>query len=95
MPDLVNNTLFFTEEMFALFDLLNRLYADLYVYLYFVYFFPFSGAQDFLPDFLEAPKWYSIYGIYPKYTGLVTAMSKAKAWMMHARVSSILITIEF
>ena len=47
----------------------------------------FTGAQDFLPDFLEAPKWYSIYGIYPKYTGLVTAMSKAKAWMMHARVS--------
>ncbi len=52
----------------------------------------FSGAQDFLPDFLEAPKWYSIYGIYPKYTGLVTAMSKAKAWMMHARVSHFLAT---
>ena len=47
MPDLVNNTLFFTEEMFALFDLLNRLYADLYVYLYFVYFFPFQVHKIF------------------------------------------------
>lgn len=40
-----------------------------------------SDAQDFLPDFIEAPKWYSIYGIYPKYTNLITAMQKAKEWM--------------
>lgn len=46
-----------------------------------------SGAQDFLPDFLRAPRWYSIYGIYPKYKKLDTAMTKAKDWIQSARVS--------
>ena len=54
----------------------------------FIYALSFvTGAQDFLPEFVEAPRWYSIYGIYPKYLGLVTAMQKAKTWMLHARVS--------
>uniref|UniRef100_X1ZRJ1 Uncharacterized protein n=1 Tax=Capitella teleta TaxID=283909 RepID=X1ZRJ1_CAPTE len=56
--------------------------------IYFIYGAPeeeLIGAQDFLPDFLRAPRWYSIYGIYPKYKKLDTAMSKAKDWISSAR----------
>ena len=48
--------------------------------------FRYVGAQDFLPDFIGAPRWYSLYGIYPKYTNLLTAMQKVKIWMKHIRV---------
>jgi len=56
--------------------------------IYFVYGAPeeeLIGAQDFLPDFVHAPRWYSIYGIYPKYRPLGSAMQKIKDWIQSAR----------
>ena len=46
------------------------------------------GAQDFLPDFVRVGRWYSIYGIYPKYRDLSTATSRAHQWLQTARVSN-------
>ena len=46
------------------------------------------GMQDFLPDFVRASRWYSVYGLYPRYRSLVTAMQKAKDWVQCARVSN-------
>ena len=46
-----------------------------------------TGAQDFLPDFVAAPRWYTIYGIYPKYRSAVSAMAQVRSWLKTARVS--------
>lgn len=58
--------------------------------IYFVYGPPDEetiGAEDFLPDFLSAPKWYRMNGIYPKYAKLISAMQKAKNWIQTVEVS--------
>ena len=52
------------------------------------YRYLFVGMQDFLPDFVHASRWYSVYGIYPRYRSLVTAMHKAKDWIQCAKVGS-------
>lgn len=55
----------------------------------------FPGAQDFLPDFESASRWYNVYRIYPKYGPLVSAMRKVKEWMHNARVSFFLVWCNF
>jgi len=45
-----------------------------------------SGAQDFLPDYEQVPRWHSVYSVYPRYSPLFTAMRKAKEWMHNAQV---------